>query len=242
MSNLILIGCVNSDLMGPKRLERILNHYKPSIVGLEQTPKSATKAWQDHLDLIQRFKDSNTDKSYSPEQIERLNLIVNYLHFETWVPKTYKAGSKDIALYPLEIELPCEVIQTVPESFRKKIQAELDQGRSWRDILNPIKINAEYFVRSGSIDAHQEKVNQEYENSSHPLLLEGNDNLLVSCLLERYNLLSQAIRNVHTTAPNRVMLAVLENSSVFGEYPKNIFNQLIDLDPQRMRLSEADTL
>jgi hypothetical protein len=243
MGNIILIGSVHNDLKGPERLEKVLNHFRPALVGLEQTPQGATRGWQSHLDLKKKLETVPFQKIYSPEQIARLNLMFNSSYFEEWVPKVYKNGSPDIRLYCLDKELDERVGASMDVAEQTWLRQQLASGKTMADILTPIDIDIKDFIERGSIEEYQREIDSRYDQvASNDFISRYGQELFKTCVLERDQRIAAQIRTIHFANPEKVFLVTLGNSHVFGDYSGSTYNLVSDLNPTRMRLRDADSL
>ncbi|MDP1696061.1 MAG: hypothetical protein Q8L29_04050 [archaeon] len=243
MGNIILVGSVHNDLKGPERLERVLNYYKPSIVGLEQTPQGATRGWQVHLDLQKKLETIPFQKLYTPEQIARLKLMFNSSYFEEWVPKVYKNGSPDIRLYCLDKELDEGVGNSMSAAEQTWLRQQLASGKTMADLLTPMDMDIKDFIDRGSVEEYQRDVDSRYDRvASNDFISRYGSELFRICVLERDERIAAQIRNIHIANPEKVFLVTLGNSHIFGDYSRNTYDLVSDLSPTRMKLKEADKL
>ena len=90
MADTILVGTIHTDLKGPERLEKILNHFKPEIVCLEATPQFATQIVRNREFYMASFEMIPPFIIEAHQQMKRLKLVMNCSGYEIWVPKVYK--------------------------------------------------------------------------------------------------------------------------------------------------------
>jgi pheromone shutdown protein TraB len=243
MSNIVLVGTVHVDHRGPERLEKVLNRYKPSIICLEQTPKSATKGWRGHLDLVKKLEETHLDRVFSPEQIERVRLELMSSYYESWVPKVYKNGSSDITLYCIDRDFSTEFHDTVDATQRVWVMRELANGKSIQDLITPVDVEIMDFVKNGSIEKHQAHVDREYDKTDSNVLISiYGQGVFNAVVLERDKRFAEQIRKIHEDNPNKVLVATFGNNHIFGDYSGNTYNLLSDLNPARLKLKDADRL
>jgi hypothetical protein len=243
MANIILVGSVHNDLKGPERLEKVLNHFRPSIVGLEQTPQGATRGWQGHLDLKRKIETIPFQKLYAPEQIARLKLMFNSSYFEEWVPKVYKNGSSDIKLYCLDKELDEAVGNSMSVAEQTWLRQQLASGKTMADLLTLMDMDIKDFIERGSVEEYQRDIDSRYDKvASSDFISRYGKELFRVCVLERDERIAAQIRNIHIANPEKVFLVTLGNSHIFVDYSGTTYNLIQDLNPQRLKLREADNI
>ena len=243
MSNIVLVGTVHIDHKGPERLEGTLQHYKPGIVCLEQTPKGATKGWRGHLDLVKKWEDIPWSRLYSPEQIERVRLEFMSSYYESWVPKVYKNGSPDITLYCIDQELTDEMNGSLDLNERLWVMRELASGRTIQDLVTPVDVSIQDFVEKGSVQEHQAHVDREYDRTDPNVFISRyGEGLFRVAVLDRDKRFAEQIRKIHGDNPDKTLVATLGNMHIFGNYDGNTYNLLSDLSPTRLKLRDADYL
>lgn len=243
MGNIALVGTVHVDHKGHVRLEKALQHYRPSIVCLEQTPQGATRGWREHLDLVQKLKEIPLEEVFSPEQIERVELEFMSSYYEQWVPKVYKNGSPDITLYCIDRDFSGEFHASVDATLKAWVMRELANGKTIQDLMTPVDADIMGFVKDGSIEEHQFHVDREYDNvDTNELVSRYGQAFFNTVVLERDRRFAEQIRKIHGDNPSKSLVAVLGNSHVFGNYAGSTYNLLSDLNPTRMKLKDADRL
>lgn len=243
MEKIILVGSVHNDLKGPERLQRALAHYKPTLVGLEQTPQGATRGWQGHLDLKRKIETIPFQKLYTPEQIARLKLMFNSSYFEEWVPKVYKNGSSDIKLYCLDKELDEAVGNSMSVAEQTWLRQQLASGKTMADLLTPMDMDIKDFIERGSVEEYQRDIDSRYDQiASNDFISRYGKELFRQVVIERDVRFAEQIRKIHTENLDKTLLATLGNSHIFGDYAENTYNLLLDLKPKRLKLRDIDAL
>ncbi len=243
MSKIVLVGSVHIDHKGPERLERTLQHYRPEIVCLEQTPKDATRGWKSHLEIMKKLEETPWHRIYSPEQIERARLEFMSLHYESWVPKVYKNGSPDITLYCIDQEPTDEANSSLDLNQRLWMMRELASGKTIQDLFTPVNLNIKDFIESGSVQEHQAHIDSLYDRTNpNDFISIFGERLFRLVGLERDRRFAEQIRKIHCDNPEKVLVATLGNNHIFGDYEGNTYDLLSDLDPVRFKLRDADNL
>jgi pheromone shutdown protein TraB len=241
MAEIILAGTVHVDHKGPERLETALTHYKPSLVCLESTPEGATKGWTGHLDLQKKWEETPWHRIYTPEQIARVKLELMSSYYESWVLKVYKNGSPDIRLFCIDRELTDQMNGVLDYKQKMWILQQLASGKTIQDLLTPVDISIKDFVEKGNAEEHQEYVDNEYDKTdANEFISRYGEGLFKVAILERDKNFAKKIRKIYVDNPDKVIVAILGNMHIFGNYEGSTYDLLSDLNPKRLKLKDAD--
>jgi pheromone shutdown protein TraB len=243
MVDTILIGTVHVDHKGHERLEKMLNHLRPSIVCLEHTPKTATNGWKMHQDLMKKWAETPWHKIYTPEQIARVKSELMSTDYEDWVPKVYKNGSPAIRLMCLDKELTPELSGSLSYQEQLWVTQQMAEGKSMSDLLTPVDMSITDFAERGSEEEHKRYVDNEYEKTSPTEFISRYGyELFRIAVLERDRNFAKQIQELRNENPDRTILATLGNMHIFGDYAGSTYDLLSGINPKRFKLKEADTL
>ena len=115
---MILIGTVHTDLDGPKRLERILEKYKPRVITIE-TPNniSLTDFIYYEKRRINQCKDYVKNLELSENKRKLLLEILDNGHYEATITRDY-AQLNNSEIYPVDID-ESQVQELLDESMMK---------------------------------------------------------------------------------------------------------------------------
>lgn len=239
---IILVGSVHIDPNGPKRLERMLEYFKPEVICLEATQQSADEAMQAHNlsslqieQLIQQFP------FFEEDYKKRIELVISCAGYEVWVPKTYKNNSPPILRYIdkdiTDLIKDIEFIESIKaiEQFEK---SKADSG------FYAENMTIEEFVFNCSEKEFGQRVDDMYDNTQFFLrLLKKFGQYRINKLAnERDENFAKQINAIRQENPQKSIMAVLGAGHIFGEYPGNTYDLLSELNPQRIKLKEADKL
>lgn len=248
MAEIVLVGTNHYDHKGPERLERVLNHYNPNIICLEATPEFATEEWKEHLLLMDNFDQKPlrflpNHRVYSPEQIERARLEFKARGYELWIPRTYKNKFPETKLYCIDINSD-EADELLRQRVRAHVEAELKRGKTIEQAIAIHKVSEVVnFIEEGSVEKHQEYVDQSYDNKKlEDEITKYGEDLFRILVSGRDDIFAERIRILAEQNPEKRIIAVHGANHIFRVYGFNVYDRLSDLKPKRMKLKEADNL
>lgn len=216
-----LIGTSHLDLDGYDRLKKLLNHLKPSVIGIEETREDfeETSNLVRALSNPQVFEQTlkNTQRQFPNANPDTLKLWLSSTNYENRAISEYSV-SKGIPI--IYCDNPEELVKVDFESEASIPKSSLNQG-------------IEEFLRLSPKEAKLD-ISQEYSLTEYPVkdCVE-----LVAFYQARDKFTEQTLR---VQKGNVVYVCGLDH--IFGDYHPNLFDRLSDINPKRMKLSEADKL
>jgi hypothetical protein len=240
MAETILIGTIHTDLKGPERLEKILNHFKPEIVCLEATPQFATKIVRNREFYMASFEMLPSFMIEAHQEIKRMKLVMNSSGYEIWVPKVYKNRSEGVSLYCID-SIDENEMETAAHIWENKQKLE---GKNPKEIIGKDKMDPMEFIKSGSIIEHQRKMDEEYNKTPELESLSEvmGQSVATKITTKRDFSFANRIRTARANHPDKTVMAVMGMWHIFGEYPGSTYELISDLGPQRFKLNYADRL
>lgn len=218
---LALIGTSHLDLDGYDRLRKLLGHLKPSVIGIEETSDDfdETSNLVRALSDTQTFENAlaNAKKKFPNADSETLKQWLSSVHYENRAIGEYSNANGVPILYcdnPQELE---------------KVDFEAEAGRKESSLNRRI----ETFLRQSPENARLD-IRQEYSLTEYPV---KDCAELVAFYQARDKHTEQILRS---QTGNIVYVCGLDH--IFGDYHPNLFDRLSDLNPKRIKLSEADKL
>lgn len=217
----VLIGTSHLDLNGYDRLRKLLDHFKPSIIGIEETKED----FKETSNLIRALANpqifeqtlKNAQKQFPNANSETLRLWLSSTNYENRAINEYSV-SQDIPI--IYCDNPQEIAKVDFENETNNPKSSLNQG-------------IEKFLRLSPEEARWD-ISQEYLQAEYPV----NDcTELVTFYQARDQFTEQTLRS---KSGNRAYVCGLDH--IFGDYHPNLFDRLSDIHPQRIKLSEADKL
>jgi len=218
---LTLIGTSHLDLDSYDKLRKLFNHFKPSVIGIEETKED----FEDTSNLIrtlakpQVFEQAlkNAQRQFPSANLDTLKLWLSSTNYENRAISEYSI-SKEIPI--IYCDNPQELVKVDFEGEAKKSKSSLNRG-------------IETFLRLSPENARLD-IRQEYSLTEYPVK---------DCadLLAFYQARDQYTEQIlRVQIGNVVYVCGLDH--IFGDYYPNLFDRLSDLNPQRMKSSEADKL
>jgi len=218
---LTLIGTSHLDLDGECRLRKLLQYLNPSMIGIEETEAD----FKETSDLVRKLSNrdtferafSNAHKQFSKTNPKTLRLWLSSLNYENRVIGKYSTSNNIPILY---CDNPQELAKVDFDGEAKKPQS----------LLN---VELEKFLMLSPKNA-REDIDKEYSLAESPV---KDSSSLVKFYQARDRLTEQVLR---TQTGNVVYVCGLDH--IFGDYHPNLFDRLVDINPQRKKLNEADKL
>jgi len=218
---LTLIGASHLDLDGHDRLSNLLTYLKPTIIGIEETMKD----FEETSNLVKTLSDPqifekalmNARKQFPEANQETLRQWLSAIHYENKIISEYSATNDVPIMY-------CDNLQELEkvdfDSEAKKTDSSLN-----REI--------EAFLRQTPEEAKLD-IRREYLKSEYPVK---------DCedLMAFYQARDQHTEKVLRSQTEDIVY-VCGLDHIFGDYHPNLFDRLSNLNPRRMKLSEADKL
>ncbi len=211
---LTLIRTSHLDLEGHSRLRKLLNHLKSSVIGIEETSK-LIKALSNPQVFEQTL--SNAQKRFPNANHETLKLWLSSTNYENKAIDEYST-SNDIPI--IYCDNPQELDKVDFEGAASEPKSSLNQEIEKFLRLSPknarLNIKQEYSLMEYSVKDCAELVAfyQIRDKHSEQILREQTGNIVYVCGLDH----------------------------LFGDYHPNLFDRLSDLNPNRIKLIEADKL
>ena len=240
MTNITLIGTVHIDHKGHERLAKALDHHRPDIICLEETPLGATKGWKTHLEMMEKLKNTPWHRIYSQEQIERVKIELLSSFYEPWVPKNYKNIKSDTKLYCIDDNV--EILNPLMGSTQSDwLMQQLRAGKTIKQLITPADISIADFVKNGSVEEHQAYVDSIYDgNHEAELIQKYGREIFDLIVVKRDQLFASKIRTVHEKNPDKKIVTIVGAGHLFSGYGSNTYDLLADLNPMRVKLKEFD--
>jgi len=218
---LTLIGTSHLDLDGEGRLRKLLQYLNPNMIGIEETEAD----FKETSDLVRKLSNrdtferalNNAQKQFSKANPETLRLWLSSLDYENKVIGEYSASNNIQILY---CDNPQELAKVDFDGEAKKPQS-----------LPNVKM--EKFLTLSPQNAIKD-IDREYSLTEYPV---KDNSSLAKFYQARDKFTEQTLR---TQTGNVVYVCGLDH--IFGDYHPNLFDMLADINPQRMKLIEADKL
>ena len=218
---LTLIGTAHFDINGYNRLGKLLQKFNPDIIGIEETKEDSIET----SDLVRRLTDKKTflealknlQKKFPDSNPETLKLWLSSVNYEQRAVDDHSA-SKNIPVFYCDNPQVLADVDFKGEAENPKSPLNVKLGRILR--LLPEELKSE--------------IDREYSLTAYPV----NDNpQLVRFYQERDRFTEALLRRQMGWV---VYVCGLDH--IFGDYHPNLFDRLNDLNPQRIKLNEADKL
>ncbi|MCH7568856.1 MAG: hypothetical protein IIA87_05540 [Nanoarchaeota archaeon] len=216
-----LIGTSHLDLDGYDRLKILLDHSKPSVIGIEETREDfeETSNLVRSLSNPQIFEQAlrNAQRQFPNANPDTLRLWLSSANYETRAISEYLT-SKNIQI--IYCDDPKELVKVDFEEQARKSKSPLNQG-------------IEKFLRLSPGEARL-NISQEYSQTEYPVK---------DCaeLVDFYQARDQFTEQILRAQKGKVVY-VCGLDHIFGDYHPNLFDRLSDINPKRIKLSEADRL
>jgi hypothetical protein len=243
MSSVILVGTVHGDDLGPKRLEKTLNYFQPQIIAMEASPKLFQEIIRDNKILKEMERLPTLQIQRGPE-MERIRVLQRCLGYELWVPEEYRKTSQDTNLQCIDLpddELEKSVLELEHQETLKN--ANKVPSNSSAEASGELFTGEDIFLMSGK--RYREFVEELY-NKEYPYSKQTQNDIQLNTELKvtkfRDANFAKNIRNLWRIHPDKRIMAVLGLSHFFGGYSPNTYDLLADINPQRIKLNEADRL
>jgi hypothetical protein len=216
-----LIGTSHLDLDGYDRLSDLLTYLKPSIIGIEETREDF-------------YETSNLVKALSNPQILEKTLInakkqfpeANHETLKQWL-SSINYENKAITEYSTKNDVPIIYCDNAQELGKVDFDSEANKAES------TLNRGIEAFLRQTPKEARLD-LRKEYAQAKY-LVKDCED--LVAFYQARDEHTEQILRK-----QNGDIIYVCGLDHIFGDYHPNLFDRLTDLNPNRMKLCEADKL
>lgn len=210
-----LIGTDHLDVLGPKRLEKILNYIRPGVIALEATEEFSKKRTKEHnttvlcANLIKAVLEIQYGEK-ADNFMQRIWLLWGY---EDWVTETYKKDHQGTKLLYLD---------NLTESEANAFDYD-GWGVELNDVLNK------------SPEEYQKETDISYDDNS---VDDFTAQELQKLLIERDEFTETRIREVFRfTVEDMVYVGGADH--IFGNY-HNLYERLKDLNPVRKKLRDAE--
>jgi hypothetical protein len=216
---LTLIGTSHLDLDGYDRLSKLLSYLKPSVIGIEETRED----FEDTSKLVQALSNPqiieeallNAKKQFPRANHDTLRQWLSSINYEHRAIANYSAANDISIIY---CDNPQELEKVDFNSEAKKPESSLNRG-------------IEAFLRQSPEEARLD-IRSEYSQSEYPV---RDCQELVAFYQARDQHTEQILRK---QTGNVVYVCGLDH--IFGNYHPNLFDRLSDLNPTKIKLSEAD--
>lgn len=247
MADTILVGTIHTDLKGPERLEKILDHFQPKIVCLEATPQFATKIVRNRDYYMASFEMIPRFIMEAHQQIKKIKLVMNSSGYEIWVPKIYKNRSEGVSLYcidHMDEAATSDLLKEMEVASQIWKDRQILAGKNPREEIGKDKFDRMEFVERGSIEEYQKEMDKEYSKTPELGALSDvmGESVAQKITTQRDVSFANRIRTARSNHPDKTIMAVMGMGHIFGEYSGSTYELISDLGPQRFKLNYADKL
>jgi hypothetical protein len=219
MKMLTMIGCSHLDVDGYDRLKKLLDHLKPTVIGVEDTERDWNGA-------------SHLFRTGSPNYEQAV--MNGGVYFPNADRRTLRLWFSSLGYIGLAID-EYSVTNSIPLIFcdDPEILIKVDFERSASNPASAVNQGLEGFLRLSPMDARAD-IAKEYATEEYPV---RDSAPLVEFYQSRDRFTERKLRAAES---NLVYVCGLDH--IFGDYHPNLFDRLSDLGPARIKLSEADKL
>lgn len=221
-----LIGTSHLDLNGYDRLNRLLKHLKPSVIGVEETEKSFEETSR-FAELVACPKNleaviNNAQKQFPEAKPETLRLWLSKAFYENRAVSDYSRANHIPIVY-------CESPEEIAH-FEEKIRNNR--------ILKKVPKELSMFLSLTPEQARQD-IEKEYARQVYPV---ADFPELVKFYSKRDEFAESVLRQSILRQQQINLVYVCGLDHIFGDYHPNLYDRLLDLNPRRIKLNEADNL
>jgi len=240
MPELLLIGTAHRDLRGPERLAKLLDNYSPNKVCLETTPEIFQRAIRTHEIEMESLSRLPTSLFYISAELQRHRLIYSSGAFEAVTTQKYKQKNPSTDIIFIEKESSTKLVQDYAERVRSRT---LDGSSKSRLLTPQLTLGINGFIKEGDPALLQKEIDIMYRENDPKLLIdEAGPSMFRRVMIERDAHFVSRIREIAGSHPRDKIAVILGNFHIFGNYGLNVFDQLMDLNPKRVMLPDADKL
>ena len=219
--NITLIGTSHLDLDGYNRSKKLLNYLKPSAIGIEDTEEG----YKESKEIVKIFSDpvavekaaQKIKGNIKAANIETLRLLLPTLDYDTRAVAEYYDTNNVLIIF---CEYPEEIKRYTDSLKNHKNLDELMDDFNKFVILTPEE------ARNDIKRSYSKKA---YHVSDLPEL--------VQFYSKRDKFAESVLRQQDG---NIVYICGLDH--IFGDYYPNLYDRLVDLSPERIKLNLADKL
>ncbi len=218
MNLLYVVGEAHFDIDGYKRLEQLVAALQPAVVGIEATERDFKKMFDaaQHPNAVQSGI-GNWKRPYQHSNTHTVELLVTNLVNETLLLGHYlQEGRLLFCDNPAVIE---------SKEFEHAIASKVRRSPELKALVGM------------SPEQLRQTVAQEYAEGPYPV--SGN---LAQFYSVRDEYAEQVLRGKLPVPLKSHVLYVCGLDHLYGDYFPNLFDRLADLNPIRMKLSDADRL
>ena len=236
MTNITLVGTVHSDFKGPERLRKILRFYRDPVIALESTPEDAQEAKEKivgHRRLIEDTIKKNKGM-FTEEQIASLRAYVNSYVYESNIPYDFQKQNQDALVVSVGV-----VVENLDKWMEVKVSEYISSGGDVSRLTGMNNPTIEDLLANG-IEVYQRAIDQAYAQDGSGFMKELMGEIFPYLTDKRDKIFAERIRELRKEHSEREVVGIFGNMHVFGKYERNLYEQLSDLNPTRVRLNEAD--
>ena len=223
------------DLRGPERLEKLLQSYRPTYICLETTQEDAKRRVRDHQTSQREAPSIRMFTAvYGKEAVDNILAFQNAMGYEIWVPHEYQQDRPYVQVRYLD-ERTEQDFQYARQKLNERVGEIVDlQG-------NPTKQLIEDLLKLDRTKMQQATDNS-YLDTSAGIGRDFTQEEFEKFVIGSDDKVEPKLRYLFQTAqPDDVIDYVGGTLHIFGDYG-NLFERLRDLNPQRVRLVEADKI
>jgi hypothetical protein len=236
MSNIVLVGTVHSDFRGPERLMKILNFYRNPLITLESTVKDAEEARSKHSQHKKSIEDKimASPGVFSESQIFALRAYVNSMSYESNTPYAFQEKKSDSLIFPIGV-----TIENLDKWMDYKVQQYIASGGDISKLTGLNDPSIQDLLNNG-LDIHQKAIDETYKEDDCSFMKNIMGEIFPYLANKRDELFAKQIKELEQQHPERAIVGIFGTMHIFGNYEGNLYEQLDDLKPTRIKLIEAD--
>ena len=223
------------DLRGPERLEKLLQSYRPTYICLETTQEDAKRRVRDHQTSQREAPSIRMFTAvYGKEAVDNILAFQNAMGYEIWVPHEYQQDRTYVQIIYLD-ERTEQDFQYARQKINERTGEIVDlhgkpTERLIEELLKLDRAKMQQATDNSYLDTST-GIGKDFTQQEFDRFVIGSDDRIEPKLRYLFQ----------TAQPDDVIDYVGGVLHIFGDY-RNLYERLKDLNPQRVRLVEADKI